>query len=106
MERTNYPSEKDDWKKLEKNNLTIAFNILYAESEKRYPAYVSKQKLKLDAFNGWHYLAVKVLSALLRGLTSKHYDGFYGLNCLHSFRIKANLDHIKQCARIEIFVML
>ena len=22
----NYPSEKDDWKKIEKNNLTIAFN--------------------------------------------------------------------------------
>ena len=36
------PSEKVDWKKFEKNNLTIAFNILYAKKEKMYPAYVSK----------------------------------------------------------------
>ena len=36
----------------------------------------------------WHYLAVKKLSALLRGITSKHYYGFYCLNYLHSFRTK------------------
>ena len=33
----------------------------------------------------WHYLAVKKLSALLRGITSKHHGDFYCLNCLHSF---------------------
>ena len=33
--------EKDDWKKFEKNNLTIALNVLYAKKEKIYPAYVS-----------------------------------------------------------------
>ena len=38
----NLPSEKDDWKKFEKNNLTIALNVLYAKKEKIYPAYVSK----------------------------------------------------------------
>ena len=27
-----FPSEKDDWKKFEKNNLTIALNVLYANS--------------------------------------------------------------------------
>ena len=31
---------------------------------------------------GWYYLAVKKLSALLHGLTLKHESG---LNCLHSF---------------------
>ena len=36
----------------------------------------------------WHYLAVKKLSALLRGITSKSDGGFYCLNCLHSFRTK------------------
>ena len=41
-ERINYPSEKDDWKKFEKNNVTIALNVLYAKKEKIYPAYVSK----------------------------------------------------------------
>ena len=35
-----------------------------------------------------HYLAVKKLSALLRGITSKHRGNFYCLNCLHSFRTK------------------
>ena len=28
----------------------------------------------------------KKLSALLRGITSKHHGDFYCLNCLHSFR--------------------
>ena len=47
---------------------------------------------------GWHYLAVKKLSALLRGITSKHDDNFYCLNCLHSFRRKRKLkSHEKVC---------
>ena len=33
----------------------------------------------------WHYLAVKRLSALSRGITSKHHADFYFLNCFHSF---------------------
>ena len=41
-EEINFPPEKDDWKKCEKNNLTITLNILYAKKEKIYPAYVSK----------------------------------------------------------------
>ena len=36
----------------------------------------------------WHYLAVKNLSALLTGVTSKHQDDFYCLNCLHSLAKK------------------
>ena len=36
----------------------------------------------------WHYLAVKILSALLRAVTSKNNGDFYCLNCLHSFRTK------------------
>ena len=34
---------------------------------------------------GWYYLAVKKLSILLRGITSKHHGDFHCLNCLHSF---------------------
>ena len=40
----------------------------------------------------WHYLAVKKISALLRGITSKHYRDFYCLNCLHSFRTQNKLE--------------
>ena len=78
----NFPSEKDDWKKIEKNNITIALNVLYAKKEKIYPAYVSKhnsnrekqvillripngEKRKARSERRWHYLAVKKQSALL-----------------------------------------
>ena len=37
-----YPSEKDDRKKSEKNNLKIILNLLYGKNEKIYSAYVSK----------------------------------------------------------------
>ena len=40
-EEIKFPSEKDGWKQLEKNNVTIALNVLYAK--KMYPAYVSKR---------------------------------------------------------------
>ena len=47
---------------------------------------------------GWNYLAVKKLSRVLRGITSKHYGDFYCLNCLHSFRTENKLkSHEKIC---------
>ena len=38
-EKVNFPPEKNDWKKFEKNNVTIACNVLYGKKE-IYPAYV------------------------------------------------------------------
>ena len=38
----NYPSKINDWKTLEKNNLTIALNVLYIKEKEIYPAYISK----------------------------------------------------------------
>ena len=32
----NFPSEKDDWKKFNKNNVTIAVTVLHAKREKKY----------------------------------------------------------------------
>ena len=47
---------------------------------------------------GWHYLSVKKLSALLHRKTSKHRGGFYCLNCLDSFRTENKLkSHQKVC---------
>ena len=40
-EGRNFPSEKHDQKTFEKNNVTIALNVLHAK-EKIYPTYVSK----------------------------------------------------------------
>ena len=46
----------------------------------------------------WHYLAVKSLSALLRGITSNHDGDFYCLNCFHSYRTENKLKkHEKVC---------
>ena len=63
----NVLSEKNDWKKFEENNVTIALDVLYAK--KIYPAYVSKhnsnckkQVILLMIPKGkklWHHLAVK-----------------------------------------------
>ena len=39
-EGIHYSSEKDDRKKFEKNNVTIALNVLHAKKEKIYPAYI------------------------------------------------------------------
>ena len=41
-----------------------------------------------DGTSNWHYLAIKNISGLLRGITSNHNQDFYCLNCLHSYRTK------------------
>ena len=38
----NFPSKRDDFKKIEKNNVTITLNVLHAKKEKPFPSYVSK----------------------------------------------------------------
>ena len=52
---------------------------------------------------GLHYLAVKNLSALLRGITSKHNGNFYCLNCLHSFRTKNKPESHKRACENKDF---
>ena len=102
--KINFPSMKKDWKKFESNNKSIALNILYLpyNTEEMRPAYVSKynfnrknQVILLMITDGKkrHYLAVRKLSASLRGVASNHFGDFYCLNCLHSYRTK---DEIKK----------
>ena len=47
----------------------------------------------------WHYLAVKILPGLLKGITSTHEKDFYCLNyCFHSSRTKNKQEsHKKIC---------
>ena len=46
----------------------------------------------------WHYLTVKNLSGLLRGITSNHCGDFHCLNCFRSYRTKSKLElHKKIC---------
>ena len=63
-------------------------------------AYKSKQNLKRENHvillmitdgEKWHYLAVKKLSTLLKGITAKHKGDFYCLNCFNSYSTKEKL---------------
>ena len=95
---------------------------MYIKKQKTYQAYVSnynsnreKQVIllmilnreirepKSEGWQQWHYLAVKELPALLRGITSKNSDDFYCLNCLYSFRTKSKLESRKRACRNKDF---
>ena len=46
----------------------------------------------------WYYLAIKKLSTLLRGITSKHHADFYCLNYLHFLKTEKKFEsHEKLC---------
>ena len=50
----------------------------------------------------WHYLAVKKLSTLLRGITSKHHGDFYRLIYIHFFRPENKLKSMKKYVKIRL----
>ena len=85
---------------------------MYADKEKIYPTFVSKHNSNLEKQvillmipNGekWRSVAVKKLSVLLKGITSKHYCNFYYLNCLHSFKTKGKLEPHKNVCENKDF---
>ena len=59
-----------------------------------------------DGTNNWHYLAIKNLSRLLRGITSNHNGEFYFLNCLHSYRTISKLKKHKKICKNHDFCHL
>ena len=67
-----------------------------------------KQVILLMIPNGerWHYLTVKKLSALLRGITSQHHDDFFCLKCLDSLSTEKNMNCIKTYVNIKTIVTL
>ena len=103
-----FPATSKDWKKFELNN-KVALNILFVPHNTKkiqlayrpkYNLTCNKQIILLMITDGekWHYLVVKNLSGLLRGLTSDHNADFYCLNCFHSYRTKNKLEaHKKIC---------
>ena len=96
-------------KKRRLNIKTIALNILYIPQNTKEIRHACKSRYNLECENEvillkitddkkWHYFAVKELSALLRGITSKHNGDFYCLNCFHSFRTENKLkNHRNVC---------
>ena len=110
---TNFPANKKDWNRFEVNNKNVALNIYYVpfNIKKIEIAYKFKYNLVRDnqiillmISNGenWHYLAVKSLSGLLRGITSNHNGDYYCLNCFHSYTAENKLNaHKKICENNE-----
>ena len=86
----NFPVTKKDWNRFEVNNKNIALNILKIEIayKSKYNLIRDNQIILLMISNGenWHYLAVRTLSGLLRGISSTHDGDYYCLNCFHSYR--------------------
>ena len=74
-EGINFPSEKDNWKKFQKNNQIIVIKVLYPKKQKLYLAYVSKHNLNqekqvillmIPIRKGWHYLAVRKTISIIQ----------------------------------------
>ena len=99
------PTSKD-WRKFESNN-KISLKILYIPHNTKKIAYRSKNNLTYDKQiillmitdgEKWHYLTVKNLPGLLRGITSNYHGDFHCLYCFRSYRTKSKLElHKKIC---------
>ena len=105
-----FPAGIKDWERFEKNNETVALNILQVPHDEKNITHVYKSKhnhtrknqvvlLMITDGEKWHYIALKSeqtedgfnrpaksLSRLFNGITSNHNGNFHCLNCLHSFR--------------------
>ena len=91
-----FPARSKDWKNFELNNEKIDLNILFVpcNTEIIRLAYKSKDNFKhknqvtllmITDSKEWHYLAVKSLSALLRGITSNHNRYILLFKLFHSY---------------------
>ena len=57
-----------------------------------------------DGTSNWHYLAVKSISGLLRGITSNHNGDFYCLSCFHPYTTENKLrKHEMICNNHEFY---
>ena len=83
---------------------TKKINIAY---KSKHNLTREKQLILLMISNdqNWHYLVIKNLPGLLRGIASTHKEDFYCLNCFHSYRTKSKLEAHKKYVKIMIIVM-
>ena len=111
----NFPSHRENWNTFEKNNRSIALNIFYVpyNTTEILPANVSKYNwdrenkvylLMITDDKKWHYLAIKSIPTLFRGITSKHNGDFYCLNCFFLLEQEIYLKIMKMFAEIMIIV--
>ena len=101
-----FPSHRKDCKKFESNNKSIALHVLYVPHNTKEIRHAYKSKYNLNRESQvillmitdgekWHYLAVKSLFALFRGITSNNKLDFF-LNFFHSFITESKLKNNKK----------
>ena len=108
--KINFPSGQKDWKTFERNNKDIALNIFSAHTTDkklnliRKSDYNHKRQHIVDLLmitdnqNNWHYLTIKNMKRLIRGVTSNHHGDFFCRNCMHSYRTENALKkHERLC---------
>ena len=97
-----FPAGPEEWKKFERDNKTIALNILFVKHNTKTisVAYKSEHNnkrkkqvilLMITDDKKWHYLTITNLSALLEEKSSNHHRDFYCLNCFNSYTSKSKL---------------
>ena len=99
----NFPAGPKEYSAFENYNVNIALNIFYVphkETDIR-PVYISKFNktrehhanllMITDGKDIWHYIAIRSITSLLRGVSSTHQGDYYCLNCFHSYRTESTL---------------
>ena len=66
----------------DKNEISLAYRSKYNHERKNQVILL----IITDNGENWHYLAVRSLSALVRGITSSNNGDLYCLHCFHSYR--------------------
>ena len=101
--------EPEEWIKFERNNKTIALNILLIKHNEKIISVACRSEhnnkhkkkvilLMITDDKKWHYLAETNLSELLQGNSSNHRGDFYCLNCFSSYTTKNKLkEHEEIC---------
>ena len=104
-----FPTQPSSWKKFEKNDRPTAFSILFAPNDtddirlaykSKYNGKREKKVILLIIGDGkkWHYLVVKNLPRLLRGILSNHVGDNY---CLGYFRSYSTPNKLKKHKRLS-----
>ena len=78
----------------------MAYKLKYNYKRKKQVIF----SMITDNNNRWHYLAVKSLSGLFRGITSSNDGDFYCLNCFIHIAHLINLKNMKEFVIIMIIV--
>ena len=105
----NFPAQRKDWERFERQNEHIALNIFsvpYAKKtvEIQYKSKYNRARpdqvnlLMITDNENWHYLAITSTPSLFGGITGNNNGDHCCFNCFQSYRTEnALIDHEKMC---------